>query len=227
MKAQKITEGVFQVGGPQLTSPDDCCFYLVDTGRPILVDAGAGTEPRKLVANLESLGYSPRDIELVVLTHCHIDHIGGAAHLAQRYSLPMAIHELDAAPVEEGDSRRTAATWYGVDFAPLKIKHHLKGGEGAFEGGATPLRWVHTPGHTPGSIALYLDNGLFRVLFGQDIHGPFNASFGSDLGDWAASMRRLLELEADILCEGHFGIIRPSSEVREYIEGYLRNYGRY
>jgi glyoxylase-like metal-dependent hydrolase (beta-lactamase superfamily II) len=226
LKALKITEGVYQVGGPQMTSPEDCCVYLVDTGRPILIDAGAGAEPRKLVSNLDDLGYSPRDIDLIVLTHCHIDHIGGAAYLAQRYSLPMAIHELDAAPVEEGDNRRTAATWYGMDLPPLKIKHHLKGEKGVFEGDAAPLHWVHTPGHTPGSIALYLDNGLFRILFGQDIHGPFNASFGSDLDDWASSMHRLLELEADILCEGHFGIIRPASEVRDYIEGYLHNYGR-
>lgn len=226
MQPFKITEGVYQVGGPDMTSPEDCCIYLVDMGRPILIDAGAGMAPRKLVQNLEDIGYSPRDIQLIVLTHCHIDHIGGAPFLSERYGLPLAIHELDAAAVEEGDKRRTAANWYGVDLAPMPIKHKLNGDEGMIEGGAVSLRWLHTPGHTPGSISILLESGLYRVLFGQDIHGPFYASFGSDLDAWAESMQKLMGQEADILCEGHFGIIRPASEVRRYIQNYLRNYSK-
>lgn len=226
MKPFKITEGVFQVGGPDMTAPEDCCFFLVDMGRLILIDAGAGGEPRKLVGNLKELGYSPRDIKLVVLTHCHIDHVGGAVFLAQKYKLPLAIHEQDAPPLESGDTRRTAANWYGMQLPPTRVKTHLKGGQGVIEGGASALNWIHTPGHTPGSISLYLDNGMYRVLFGQDIHGPFYASFDSDIDAWAVSMQALLGLEADILCEGHFGIIRPASEVRAYIKGYLRNFGK-
>ncbi len=214
------------VGGPELTSPDDCCVYLVDVGRPILVDAGAGRSAPLLARNLEELGYPPGELSLVVLTHCHIDHAGGASYFLERYGIKVAAHEMDARPLREADGRRTAAQWYGVDLEPLDVGHVLRGEEGEFPGGATPLRWVHTPGHTPGSISLYLNNGLYTVLFGQDIHGPFYASFGSDLDAWATSMRRLLELGADILCEGHFGVIRPASEVRGYIEGYLRSYGR-
>jgi glyoxylase-like metal-dependent hydrolase (beta-lactamase superfamily II) len=190
------------------------------------VDAGAGRSAPVLARNLEELGYSPKDLGLVVLTHCHIDHAGGAFHFLEKYGVKPAIHELDAQPLLEGDGRRTAAQWYGVELKPLQVGEVLRGEEGEFSGGASPLRWLHTPGHTPGSISLYLNNGLYTVLFGQDIHGPFYASFGSDLDAWSASMRLLLELEADILCEGHFGVIRPASEVRRYIEDYLRNYGR-
>jgi glyoxylase-like metal-dependent hydrolase (beta-lactamase superfamily II) len=222
----KIAEGVYQVGGPDMTSPEDCCIYLVDLGRPILIDTGSGRDPRKLVRNLATLQYSPSDISLVVLTHCHIDHVGGVPYLAGKYGLPMAIHELDARAVEEGDNRRTAASWYGIELKATKIKTHLTGKEGIFENGVSPLRWLHTPGHTPGSISLLVDNGLYLVLFGQDIHGPFYNSFGSDMDEWSESMRLLLEQEADILCEGHFGVIQPASEVRRYIEDYLRNYGR-
>ncbi len=226
MEPFKVTEGVFMVGGPEITGPDDCCVYLVDLGRPILIDAGAGNSVRRLVDNLEGMGYSPRDIALLVLTHCHIDHVGGAPYLNEKYGIPLAAHELDASPLEKGDARRTAANWYGVDLKPMQVKNVLRGEKGEFPGGVSPLRWIHTPGHTPGSISLYCHNGLFTVLFGQDIHGPFYASFGSDLDAWAESMHRLMDLQADVLCEGHFGIIRPASEVRRYIQDYLRNYGR-
>ena len=57
-------------------------------------------------------------------------------------------------------------------------------------------------------------------MFGQDLHGPFNDSFLSNLNDYQSSMQRLLELDADILCEGHFGIFKPGNRVRKYIETY-------
>jgi len=66
-------------------------------------------------------------------------------------------------------------------------------------------------------VTVSTDEGL--VLFGQDVHGPFDPAFGSDTSVWAASMKELIKLEADILCEGHFGVFRPKSGVRAFIEG--------
>jgi hypothetical protein len=63
-----------------------------------------------------------------------------------------------------------------------------------------------------------------RILFGQDIHGPFMERFGSDINPWRISMEELLKLDADILCEGHFAIYRTKEAVREYIMGYIRMY---
>lgn len=60
-----------------------------------------------------------------------------------------------------------------------------------------------------------------RILFGQDIHGPFDPSWGSNMKLWRDSMRKLINLNADILCEGHFGIYKPAEKVRDYIEYYL------
>ena len=90
--------------------------------------------------------------------------------------------------------------------------------------GNEELHCLHTPGHTPGSIAVYLDRAGKRILFGQDIHGPFNKAFGSDIEAWKKSMQTLLALEADILCEGHFGIFQPKNKARAYIERYLEEY---
>ena len=57
-----------------------------------------------------------------------------------------------------------------------------------------------------------------KVLFGQDLHGPFNDSFLSNLKDYQLSMQKLLDLDADILCEGHLGIFQPADKVKRYIE---------
>jgi glyoxylase-like metal-dependent hydrolase (beta-lactamase superfamily II) len=222
----KITEGVWQVGGPEMTSPEDCCVYLVDLGAPVLIDAGAGFDTDELLHNLELAGCRPERLQALVLTHAHIDHVGGAHILAEVYGIPVIMHELDAPVLESGDDLRSAADWYRTHLRPLPVGQVLKGNGGTLPGDLSSLNWVHTPGHTPGSISLWLETGGAKVLFAQDVHGPFNQIFESDIDAWAASMHRLLDLEADLLCEGHFGIYRPAAEVRRYIESYLRQYGK-
>jgi glyoxylase-like metal-dependent hydrolase (beta-lactamase superfamily II) len=112
---------------------------------------------------------------------------------------------------------------YDVDYSPVKVDVLLKGDQESRSLGDVEFSFLHTPGHTPGSISIYVETRDGRVLFGQDIHGPFSPAWGSDLKQWRMSMERLLALEADILCEGHAGVFR-GEEARRYIEGYLRRY---
>lgn len=226
MEPFEITPGVFQVGGPDMTASEDAAVYLVDLGIPMLIDTGSGANTKGLLRNIMTVGYLPKDISLVILTHAHIDHIGGASFLKEKYDMRLAMHELDVQAIETADRMRTAATWYNLDLQPARIKEVLKGEAGGFDAGVGQLHWLHTPGHTPGSIALWVEAGIYRVLFAQDVHGPFYDVFGSDLDAWADSMRKLIELKADILCEGHFGVYKPASEARRYIEDYLKNFGK-
>ncbi|MEN6375281.1 MAG: MBL fold metallo-hydrolase [Smithella sp.] len=224
-KAEEIIRGVYQVGGSNLTSADDAAVYLVDfEDDVILIDAGAGRSTAKIIQNIQTLGFNAGRISHLLLTHCHIDHIGSAPFFQKNFQTKIVIHELDAPAVEKGDPVRTAANWYGTNFPPTKIDLKLKGKEEVLQFGSEKLHCLHTPGHTPGSIAAYLDRDGKRILFGQDIHGPFHKSFGSNIEDWKKSMHLLLDLEADILCEGHFGIYQPKQKVRGYIEGYLDEY---
>jgi len=87
------------------------------------------------------------------------------------------------------------------------------------------LRWIHIPGHTPGSIAMYWDGPDGRILFGQDVHGPFSLEFGSDIEKWAQSMLLMLSLEADILAEGHYGVFKGREKVKGFIRSQLKNHG--
>jgi hypothetical protein len=68
----------------------------------------------------------------------------------------------------------------------------------------------------------WIDSKEGRVLFGQDIHGPFDPSFGSDVAAFRVSMQEVVALEADILCEGHYGVYRGRDEVRRFIHEHLR-----
>jgi glyoxylase-like metal-dependent hydrolase (beta-lactamase superfamily II) len=220
-----IAEGVYIIGGPELTSADDAAVFIVDCGDElVMIDSGAGRSFENLIENVEGLLLDPSRISTLVLTHCHIDHIGSAPFFRDRFGCLLLCHELDTGAIESGDPVATAATWYGTKFPPTPLDRKLSGDGGILKFGDDEIHWIHTPGHTPGSISLYVDRGGKRILFGQDIHGPFLPSFRSDIEEWRRSMAKLLDLNADILCEGHFGIYRSKKSVESYIKGYLRTY---
>lgn len=224
-ESEKILSGVYLIGGPNVTQSDDAAVYLIDFGSDlVLIDAGAGGSSSQLVRNIEMLGLNPALVSHVILTHCHIDHIGSAPFFREKYGSKIIIHELDAKALETGDSVRTAANWYGTTFPPTKVDQQLKGAHEILKFNGEELQCLHTPGHTPGSISIYLDRAGKRILFGQDIHGPFNKAFDSDIEAWKKSMQSLLALDADILCEGHFGIFQPKNKARAYIERYIEDY---
>ncbi|MBN2098772.1 MAG: MBL fold metallo-hydrolase [Dehalococcoidia bacterium] len=215
-----VSQDVYIVGGADLSHPYDCSVYLVDGGHEmVLIDSGAGEGYELIVDNIRSLGLQPEKLKVVVATHCHIDHIGALFQFRQEFCVRVISHELDAEAIETG--RGSGAEYYGVGYRPCKVDAVLKGSEGTVRCGRHELKWIHIAGHTPGSIAVYLDAGR-RVLFGQDVHGPYFLK-GSNIEQARVSLQRLIDLEADVLCEGHFGVYEPKEEVRRYIEGYRRS----
>ena len=197
----------------------------LNVGELILIDSGAGWSSDKIIGNIETLGFDPQKLKTILLTHCHIDHIGGAPEIRKRCGSKIYIHNLDAPPLEKGDPVLTAATWYQTQFVPTPVDVKLDLPEETLRIGEEKIVCLHTPGHTPGSLSLYIDKGGKRVLFGQDLHGPLLEEFGSDLRDWDRSTKKLLDLNADLLCEGHFGVYRTKKEVRNYILSYRCQYG--
>ena len=223
-KALEICDRVYAVGGPGLSGPEDCCVYMVDAGSElVLIDSGAGLSLDRIEKNIRSAGYEPSQVWHIIATHCHIDHIGGLKLLVQRYGSKVVAHELDRAGIEGENNDLTAASMYGIDYQPVKVDILIKGEAESLRLGDLEFNFIHTPGHTPGSISPYIDTKDGRVLIGQDIHGPFSPSWGSDLAMWRKSMKKLLALKADVLCEGHAGVYK-GDKVRKYIEGYLERY---
>jgi glyoxylase-like metal-dependent hydrolase (beta-lactamase superfamily II) len=223
-KAKRICDRVYAVGGSGLSAPEDAFVYLVDAGSElVLVDAGVGYSASRIEDNIRSLGFEPAAVWHIIATHCHIDHIGGLFTWKERYGSRIIAHELDRAGIEGENNALTAASMYGVDCRPVKVDTLLAGEEQHITLGEMKFHFLHTPGHTPGSISVYIDTKDGRVLFGQDIHGPFSPDWGSDMQMWRASMQKLLALRADVLCEGHAGVYR-GDKVRKYIESHLKRY---
>jgi glyoxylase-like metal-dependent hydrolase (beta-lactamase superfamily II) len=225
MNPSEIVRDIFIVGGPDITDGRDACIYLINLGELVLIDTGAGWSIDKIISNVQSLGLNCKNLSKVLLTHCHIDHIGGAPEIKKRFGSKIYIHKLDAPPLENGDPILTAASWYQTSFPPTQVDVKFNLPEEILTIGEQKIICLHTPGHTPGSICIYLDRDRKRILFAQDLHGPILPEFGSNLADWDRSTNKLLDLDADILCEGHFGIYKTKKEVRDYILSYRHQYG--
>jgi glyoxylase-like metal-dependent hydrolase (beta-lactamase superfamily II) len=225
MKPSEITKDIFIVGGQDITDGRDGCVYLMNLGELILIDTGAGWSVEKIIKNIEKLGLDCKNLTKVLLTHCHIDHIGGVPEIKKRFGSKIYIHKLDAPPLETGDQILTAASWYQTSFPPTPVDVKLNSPEEILSIGEQKIVCLHTPGHTPGSICIYLDKDGKRILFGQDLHGPLLEEFGSNLEDYGRSTKKLLDLNADILCEGHFGIYKTKKDVKDYILSFRRQYG--
>ena len=223
--AEEIHRGIYLVGGPGVSHSEDATVFLVDCDPElVMIDAGAGRSAPRIEETIRNTGYDPAAVASIILTHCHIDHIGGAPHFVESCGCSLVAHDLDADAIESGDQEQTAAGLYGTFFPPTPVDIRIKGNEEILSFGGQEIRCIHTPGHTPGSMAVLVERDGIRILFGQDIHGPFMKAFRSDMDAWRASMKKLLDLEAHILCEGHFGIFTSQDRVRSYIEGCLDQY---
>jgi glyoxylase-like metal-dependent hydrolase (beta-lactamase superfamily II) len=129
------------------------CSILGDpeTREAIVVDPGDETD-----AILEILRRHKLKVMAIVSTHTHIDHVGGLAKLHEVTGAPVFIHESDLELYKHLDLQ---AQWLGVETpATTKIEKFLREGD-ALKWGGFSAEVLHTPGHTPGSVCLYLPGG--------------------------------------------------------------------
>lgn len=217
-----ITREIFQVGGYGLTAPEDAAAYLIHfDGQAALVDAGTGRGQKQLLDQIAKTGVRPEQIVYVLLTHCHYDHSGGASGLRDYLGCPVIAHELDADFVERGDNEVTAASWYGAKLLPCPIDRRLSGARNILTLNERSITALHIPGHSPGSLAFLVESEGQTVLFAQDVHGPLDERLRSNQADYVASLHQMLALDADILCEGHYGVFRGRATVADFLRSFL------
>jgi glyoxylase-like metal-dependent hydrolase (beta-lactamase superfamily II) len=217
--AAMICEGVYIIGSSDISDSMDCCVYLVDAGELVMVDAGAGNGAWRLIDNIQSLGLMPEKLSTIIATHAHIDHIGALSEFKEKYNVKIISHEYDAAAISSG--KKVGAEYYGVKYSPCDVDIILSGVENILDIGNTEFHFYHVPGHTPGSMVITIKSGDSQVLFGQDIHGPYHPMWGGEIPKAMESLKKIKSLKADILCEGHYGVIRPAGEIEEFIQEYI------
>ncbi len=217
-----ITNEIYQIGGSGLTAPEDAAVYLIHMdGRAAIVDAGCGNAMEKLLENIRRCNVPEEVIDYLLITHCHFDHTGGAAELKAHLGLKLVAHARDAVFLEKGDQEVTAASWYGRVLEPLPVDIKLTKPQESIHLGKREISAIHLPGHSPGSLVYQVVSEGQKVLFAQDVHGPIHPDLLSDSDAYQDSLKKMLELNADILCEGHYGIFNGKAAVREFINSFM------
>ena len=218
----EILENLWQVGGGDITGGGDAAVYLVRFGeKAALIDAGTGSRPAVLAANIEACLPEDVPLEYLFLTHCHFDHTGGAEAVRKTFGCRIVAHALDAVYLESGDSEVTAASWYGARLTPFPVDVRLEGPENRIEIGNGQLTALHWPGHSPGSMVLTARMEGQLVLFGQDVHGPIHPALLSNMSAYQVSLQTLLDLDADLLLEGHYGVFQGKGPIRDFIKSFM------
>ncbi|KPM55386.1 metallo-beta-lactamase [Frankia sp. R43] len=191
-----------------------------------VIDAGLPGSGPHIAEAIRGLGWHPRDVRQLVLTHGHVDHAGAAAEVAAWGEVTVLAHQADV-PLVEGraaalppdladweqalyDQVQAGLPAAAAEPVPVRVDRPLADGDIVdIAGGALTIA---TPGHTAGSIALYLPGP--RVLFAGDIMARdpqstdprtpvFPGVFNVDRAEALASFARLAALDVETACFGH------------------------
>jgi glyoxylase-like metal-dependent hydrolase (beta-lactamase superfamily II) len=217
----QIASGLHRVGSDIVNS-----YLIVDKDGVTIIDAGLPGYWKTLRAELAASGKSLDDVRALILTHGDTDHIGFAARLHRETGIAAYIHEADIdrarltvkkpnsgwGPVKIGPL--AGFLWYSARHGGLRIPPATElqtvGDNEVLDVPGSP-RIIHTPGHTPGSLAVHVPahDALFigdtmttrNVLTG--VTGPKPAPFTLKPEQAVASLDRIKDIDATWLLPGH------------------------
>lgn len=220
----EIIPGIHQIDGVNANS------YLVTAEKEtMLIDTGLPGNAERILRFIEKAGLKPGDIKTIIITHHHPDHTGSLRNLKKATGAKVAVHREDADYVSgkkkqviQAKNLRTFLFKLLRRFSgskPVDPDILLKEGD-RIDG----LTVIHTPGHTPGSIALYDQER--RIIFVGDalryVNGKISDSpelFSSDSNEAKHSIAKIANLDYDILLSGHGQPLMPnaSEKVMKYV----------
>lgn len=218
----EIINGVHLVDGTNAN-----VYILVNTENLTVIDTGMPGQLGKILDYVKKLNRKPSDISKIILTHCHVDHMGNAYELKKLTNAKLFIHEKDASFISgkekmpslkglAGAALKVVSPFFKVKYVEPDI---LLKEEDVFEG----FTVIHNPGHTPGSISLYSkDRKLIfvgdelRYMDGK-IQGP-PEQFTPDMNLAIKSMEKLTKIDYDVMLSGHGDPLRPnaSEKVKDF-----------
>lgn len=163
-------------------------MVLLPGTHPILVDSGHGCDFEETLPLLKSANVNPQDLQMVVNTHYHCDHVGGNHAFMARYQIPIATHQWEAQMVNRRDRDACSAEWLDQAVEPYRVTHMLKDGD-VLDTGTRQYQVIHTPGHTLGHICIYSDGEL---VGGDTVHAD-DIAWLNIFREGAGAIYRILE----------------------------------
>ena len=213
-------------------------YMLAEENGLTLIDSGLRSSERRLWKAIARIDRQPSDVNHVLVTHHHADHVGSLAAVKKASGAQAYVHPLDA-PVVAGEKPRPAANRASIigrlfgrmilrlpqnNPEPVPADHEISDGDELPMGGG--VRVIHTPGHTAGHVSFFVERHG-GILFVGDAAANMLGRIGKpllifteDMDETKASMRKLAELEFDTACFGHGRVLKGKANAafRRYVE---------
>lgn len=170
--------------------------YLVTGKQLCLVDTGTVGGEHYIVSALSEMGFSVKDIKLVINTHEHPDHVGGNTFFKENAQPRFACHADAARWIESLEiqfKERPVHGFYSLAGQSVQVHQKLQDGDEIDLGGGTSLKVIFTPGHSPGSISLFCPQDG-SLIVGDAIQPVDSLPLYNDLVWTRESLKRLMNL---------------------------------
>ncbi len=216
-------------GVHQVDNSIGCNTYIIIDNGVTLVDTGLRGNEKNIYGCLRKLGYTPKDIKRIIITHAHLDHINCLHGLKNDSGAQVLAGEGEAGIIEGKMPLRVAGGVFGLVFSvlrlyykyrPVNVDVRLKDGDTIDVLGG--LRVILLSGHSEGNMGLYgpqhslvFSSDTIRVLDGK-LAAP-HPKFTADMPGAINAIKRLSELDFQIMLPGHGKpiMIGASEKVRE------------
>lgn len=203
-------------------------FLIVDKDLT-LIDTGMPKNGKKILEYISNLGFTPKDLKQIIITHYHPDHIGSLFEVWSETKADIFVHNIDSpyvagkkkVPLPKGGK----GLLYGLLSVFMKFKFVESNKQLKDDDIIKNLKVIHTPGHTPGHICLYdpkrkvlFSADMFRIKKGQIT--PSDESFVDNKEELEKSLLKISKLDFDVICPGHGEFVK--SDGKALLERYLK-----
>jgi glyoxylase-like metal-dependent hydrolase (beta-lactamase superfamily II) len=219
--------------------------YLLDGARPVLFEAGFACMGRHYVEGIRSVVKEKRP-EILFLTHVHWDHCGGTSYIRESFpGIKVAASERAASIIKRPNAQNLIKTlskdvisfinkYYGISltgmlddpFKPFNVDMVLEDGQTIGVDEDLSVRVIATPGHTRDHLSYYIPERKILIATEssgvQDRVGTIVPEFLVDYDMYVASLKRLMEFPAEVLCQGHHFVFVGREEVNNFLARSLR-----